>query len=122
MIFGIKDYALAGLAIVLGLSLWGNYHLSGKVDEANRQIGAAQSDANNAKEVAGECSKSVTRLEEDQREREAKAAPVVQASKDEDKKQQSKAQVILITPPTEPGNDCQSARDRASTWLKGNTK
>lgn len=119
---GIKDYVIGGLGLVLVLSLWGNAHLVGKVDEANRQIGEATSDADNAKEVAGMCSDSVTRLEEEQREREAKRKPAVETSKATQQTQQGKATTILATAPTKPGNDCQSAKDRASIWLKGRTK
>ena len=119
---GIKDYVIGGLAIALGLSLWGNTHLSAKVDEANVQIGVSQGDAQTAKEVAKSCSMSVTRLEEEQRAREEKAEPEKVASVATDKKQQARAQVILAKPPTVPGNDCQSAKDRMAGWLKENAK
>lgn len=122
MILGIKDYVIGGLGVALALSLWGNQYLSGKVDEANQSVGAAHADAENAKDVAGMCSRSVAKMEEDQRERERLAKPAVEASKGQQQEQQGKAATILTTAPTKPGNDCQSAKDRASTWLKGRTK
>lgn len=64
------------------------------------------------------CNDSVAKLEQDAIDNAAaNATAVKQAKKDADARV-ARAQRILKTPASTPGNDCKSAQDRVQSWLK----
>lgn len=62
------------------------------------------------------CSAGVDSLEKKADERHATAAPKIAEAKQVAEAANTKADAILATPATEPGNDCKSASDRVDTW------
>lgn len=69
-------------------------------------------------ETADKCSKSVAALEDVAKQNALKHADAVASAASAAFVRGQRAQKILRTPPSTPGNDCKSADDRARAWLK----
>ena len=122
MTLGIKDYALIGLALALGLSLWGNKVQLNQVQAARVDVAVAKVGEQNNLITANMCSDGVAKLKAAQDARAKAAKPAIEASKAAAKTGEAKAQTILATAPSTPGDACKSAEDLARAWVTGRTK
>lgn len=122
MIFGPKDYIIGGLGLALALSLAGTSWMYDQVQDANKAAGVAEESRRQAVFAVGICNEAVTTYEKAAAERAALMEPVITEGKDFERNQGTKAQVILGTAPSQPDNDCESAKDLAIDWLKGRRK
>lgn len=109
---------IIGLLISLTLSLAGNAWLGkaylGKRDTAVQ----ASTNLTHATGAALSCSASVENLDKQAVQRAADAAPKRVAAAATAAKGNAKADVILSTAATAPGDDCKSATARANSWFK----
>lgn len=115
----VKGYLIGGIAIAFTISLAGNAWLYDQVQDANAAAAQATQRETDARTAADICSASVDRLQEVADARAAAAAPVIAAAKDAEVQAGASAQVVMMTPPSTPDNDCKSATDMAEKWLKG---
>lgn len=93
-----------------------------QIDKKNAEIVALQLSLKQSQDAAQICSDSVADLRKQSDEREKKGLDAIEAAKANALKAKSKADKILSTPPSVPGNDCQSASDRVNEWLKDRSK
>lgn len=107
------------LAIVLAISLMVNAGLTYVYLGARDDVVAAESLARQAKGAAQTCSDSVDQLQLLARDNALKARKAIAAAAARATTADQRADEELATPATVPGNDCQSAQDRATRWLKG---
>jgi multidrug resistance efflux pump len=79
----------------------------------------ARADLKTASEAATSCSENTERLETLAASRKRDADKARAEARAAARAGDQRADVILATPATVPGDDCQSASDRASAWLAG---
>lgn len=107
---------IVGLAISLAISLAGNAALGwsylGQLDKAVVAVERTEQ----ATGAAVACSAGVDNLETQAETRRLAAAPQILAAKQTAAAASKKADIILATPASTPGNDCKSAADRIDTW------
>lgn len=115
----IKNYIIAGLAGVLLLSIAGNTLLFRSRDKMKTALGQYEVSLKQARDAGESCTRSVEALEEAAKKKADAAKPGIDKAKGAVVEGQKKAQVILSTPPSKPGDDYASAVDRAINWLKG---
>lgn len=109
---------IVGLLISLTLSLAGNAWL-GKAYLSKRDTAVqASTNLNHATGAALTCSTSVDNIAKQSDQRAAAAAPKREAAAATAAKGNAKADVILSTAATAPGDDCKSATARANSWFK----
>lgn len=106
------------LAIVLAISLLANAGLTYIYLGARDDVAAADSLARQAKSAAQTCSDSVDQLQLLARDNAAKSRKAIAAAAARATTADQRADDVLSTPATVPGNDCRSAQDRASKWLR----
>lgn len=115
----IKNYIIAGLVGVLLLSLAGSAWLFNSRDEVKTELATAQSDLRQSRAAGEACNRSIEKLETVAKEKADAAKPGIDKAKAGVVEGQKKAQVIMSTAPSKPGDDYASAVDRATNWLKG---
>lgn len=118
----MNKYFLSALVALFAVSLGGNAYLWNERDDALSDLATVTAERNQAKGAAETCSRSVESLETAAQEAAATAAPLIVIAKKEETARQTKAQVILATPPSKPGDDYTSAKERAIKWLEGWTE
>lgn len=106
-----------GLAILLAISMLGNAWLGKVWLGARDDLAVATTERDNARGAATACSDGVEALADVAATRKAEAAAARAKAAQLANKHQAAAQRELATPATVPGNDCQSAADRAQRWL-----
>jgi hypothetical protein len=110
---------MLGLAIALSLSVAGNSFLGSRWLAARDQVAVLEIERNAAQNAAGMCSKAVSDMEIRAATAAKQARPRVAAATAAAVVHDQRADAILITPPTQPADDCASARDQVHTWLQG---
>jgi uncharacterized protein HemX len=110
--------ALAFL-IVLALSIAGNALLWHQVTKEHDARTAAETKFDTQVKETQACNDSVTRLEQEAKDRDAENTKLRQEAQNRRRAQEALAQQILSTPPAIPGDDCGSAKKRIADWLKG---
>ena len=68
--------------------------------------------------VALQCSQGTEQLEQKAMQRQAQAAPKIAAAASSARQADERADQILSTPASVPGDDCRSAADRVDAWWK----
>lgn len=107
---------IVGLVISLAISLAGNAFL-GRAYLGQRDTAVvAVVKTEQATGAALACSAGVDDLQTKAETRRLEAAPRVEAAKQAAAAGNRKADVILATPATAPGDDCKSATDRVDAW------
>lgn len=109
---------LTGLLIALALSLATNGVMTKLYLGARDDVTQAEDNADVANAAAATCSASITSLESAAKAQKAQAEVAIAAAEAKAKTRNQSADRILSTPASTPGNDCKSASDRASEWLK----
>ena len=104
---------------VLAISLAANVGLGWVYLDARDDVVAAQKDTQAAKDAADTCSTAVDQLQIKAAANAKKFAKDLKAAQARADTGDKKADEILATPATVPGDDCKSAQDRVDTWLKG---
>jgi hypothetical protein len=103
--------------IVLAASVLANLWLYREWRGEHDKLTVAETKLGEANAATKACNDSIAGLEEAARERGRDAEKArAQAQNDRDAAEK-RAQRILSKPPSTPGNDCKSARDRAVDWL-----
>jgi hypothetical protein len=118
----IKGAIIGALLLLIALSAIGNFFLyHGYTHERDRAV-KLEAEKKNAADAAASCSASIDGLVKaaEKRGRDAERARA-DARARADKHRQA-ADQILTTPASVPGNDCESARDRALNWLHARVK
>lgn len=105
--------------IALLISLASNAALGWAWLGARDDVTALTGQRDEARADASACSDATEALREQADKRAAEAKKATAAARTAAADKQSRAQAILSTPPSVPGNDCASARDRADDWLHG---
>ena len=104
------------LAILLAISLIANaalgYAYLGQRDKATVAVVQEQ----HATGAAQECNKGTEQLETKAKERQAAAAPKIEAAKHKAKALDAQADQILTAPAAVPGDACASAQARLDRW------
>lgn len=118
----LYGYALVAVSGLLLLSLVGNYWLFKDRDVVKAGLAASQGALQTAQDAGRLCGKAVEKLVSEAEAAKKLNAPLIAAAKKKNADQQAKANTILATPATRPGDDCGSARDRGLNWLKGRAK
>ncbi|RYF32070.1 MAG: hypothetical protein EOO23_00325 [Comamonadaceae bacterium] len=100
---------------VLGLAYLGQRD---DITEARTALRDMQGQRDGARQAASECNDSVEALRElaDRRDRDAAPVRAAAANKAQDRNQ--RADIILFTPASVPGDVCTSAQTRVDDWLK----
>lgn len=104
------------LGIVLAISLAANMALGWAYLGQRDAAVVAVERTSQATGAAVACSSGVDKLEKQAETRHAAAAPKIAAAKVAAVTAAKKADVILATPATAPGDDCKSATDRVDAW------
>lgn len=110
------------LLLVLAISLAANGALGWVYLGARDDVVAAKKDADAAKGAAETCSSAVDQLQIKAAANAKKFAKDLKAAQSKADTGDKKADEILATPATVPGDDCKSAQDRVDTWLAGRVK
>ena len=111
-------YPLMALIAALLISLAGNGLLGRLYMNARDDVTEAEMMEEQARGAADTCSKSIEQLTKAAAEQQAAAREALKVARDEANKRSTRADTILRTPATTPGNDCKSAADRAAVWLR----
>lgn len=110
------------LGLLLALSVAGNAWLGstylGARDERTEAIGQRDQ----ARSAATMCSDATEALQEQATRRQVEGQAAIAAARKAALGHEGRAQQILATPASTPGNDCKSADDRARSWLKSRGK
>ncbi len=107
---------LIALVVSLILSLAGNAFLGRAYLGQRDKAVVAVEKTDQATGAAVACSAGVDDLQTKAETRRLAAAPKVEAAKQAAVAGNKKADVILATPASTPGNDCKSATDRVDAW------
>jgi len=110
------------IAALLLVSVLANAGLSWAWMSAHDEAIAARKDRDSARGAATACSDATEALQELADSRKVDADKARLAAKTSAKSRDQKADQIMSTPATTPGDDCRSASDRASAWLAGRVK
>jgi uncharacterized protein HemX len=105
--------------LALALSAYGNvwqWHRNGVEHDART---AAETEFDAQRTATETCNASIANLEQQAKDRDSENTKLRKEAENRRRAQESLAQQILATPPTVPGNDCLSAKDRVTNWLKG---
>lgn len=115
---------LALLASLLGNALLARAYLGQRdaATTARASVGEMTQQRDGARDLAAACSDAVDDLRElaDRRKREGEAARTSAAA--QARVHERRADEILATLPTVPGDACASAQHRVDSWLQGRTK
>lgn len=104
------------LMVALAISIAGNCFLGWAYLGQRDTAVVAVERTEQATGAAVACSAGVDELQTKAETRRLEAAPKVEAAKQAAVAGNKKADVILTTPATTPGDDCKSAADRIDTW------
>jgi mannitol-specific phosphotransferase system IIBC component len=104
-------------ALVVGLII-STFLLFGARDEALKKLEKAEADLIQERTLSKQCSDSVKALETAAAKAQEDNRKAIELAAGTNTNKVKKAQKILSTPPTVPGNDCKSASDRIQSWLK----
>lgn len=115
---GIKGHVAGAALALFSLSIVVNAVQFTLLGKANKRATQAESATQVASDAASACTLSVELLKKNADAAALVAQVKIDAAKKTELRRSAKAQTILATPPSVPGNDCKSALDRASTWLK----
>lgn len=110
---------LIASAVVLAISLISNFGLTYVYLGARDDVTQAEAARDTASSAATTCSASVDDLTKAAKDQQAQATQALAAAEAKARTRNQRADAILSRPATVPGNDCKSAGDRASEWLKG---
>ena len=110
---------LTGLLIALALSVAGNGVMTKLYLGARDDVTQAKDNADVVNAAAATCSASIVSLESAAKAQQAQSEVAIAAAQAQAKTRAQRADKILSTPASTPGNDCKSASDRATQWLKG---
>lgn len=113
---------IVALAIALGISVLGNAYLGNSYLDVRDERATAQGERDQARSAATTCSEATERMESRAAARAASAVLAIADARKSALARQGRAQHILSTPATVPGNDCKSADDRARRWITGRTQ
>jgi hypothetical protein len=107
------------VVLAMALSLAGNIGLTRAYLAARDHAATAEESKQQALDATATCSSSITSLESDAKAQKAQAETAIAQAQASAKTRNRSADRILSTPASTPGNDCKSASDRATEWLKG---
>ena len=107
------------VAVAMAISLAGNIGLTYAYLGARDTATEANDMKDMALGAAATCSASITSLESAAKAQKAQAEVAIAAAEAKARTRNQSADRILSTPASTPGNDCKSASDRATEWLKG---
>jgi regulator of protease activity HflC (stomatin/prohibitin superfamily) len=110
---------LIALVISLALSVTANGLLGWQWLGTRDDLAKSVEQHRQTKAIANECSENTDRLASEAYKQGQRAEADRAKAKAAADAKRKKADQILLTPPTVPGNDCKSAMDRAAGWLKG---
>lgn len=110
---------MAIVSIALALSLAGNAGLGWLYLDKRDELATTEADLSHAEGEAKSCSDSVAKLGQLSITRAADAAVARALAAASAATGYQKADEILSTGPSTPGDDCKSAKDRKASWLKG---
>lgn len=132
MVLSRKALVIAAAVVALALLAWGARGyvqasaLRKELSDAQVALSQVTADRDKARseraaalDAAEACSRSVDALKAAADKREAENLPARQQAADKARAHQHKASTILATPPSVPGDDAASARDRIWKWLEG---
>ena len=107
-------YAIAVALLLASSSVTTWRWLGGRDEVARLEVLHAS-----AVETAGRCSKSVENLQRTAADRAKAARPVIAKAAAAAVVADQRADQILASAPSTPGDDCKSAQDQVYTWLQG---
>jgi hypothetical protein len=110
---------MQALLVSLGLSVAGNAALGWAWVGAREKAATTTLQRDDARAVASACSDATDDLRELADKRAAEAKKAQAAARFVALGHQARAQTILATPATVPGDACASAQARIDGWLKG---
>lgn len=93
-----------------------------QIQRKNAEIATINLLLKQADEAGKQCSESVDLLRIEADKKEKMHGAEIRNAKSKADKAKSRAERIMSTPPTAPGNDCQSAADRVNNWLNERDK
>ena len=111
-----KGYVYGAVGVLVAALALGNWFLYGELQEARDDKVIAVERGNAAAEVAGKCSQSVTRLQEEAERAAELAAPQIAAAAETGKQHTATGVAILSTPMSKPDDQCKSMIDFALGW------
>jgi hypothetical protein len=107
---------MIGMCIALAASIGANVLLTHAYLGQRDDTAAAQAQANQANAAAAQCSTAVDALQETAQIRRQAADKARTEAKVLATTHAQRADQVLATPPSTPGDDCKSARDRVDAW------
>lgn len=110
------------LLLALALSAAGNWWQHNQWLDQHDETLQARNTAKANGEAAKLCSDGTARLQSEARRLELEGKALRDAARKAATERQTRAQQILSTPPSDPGDDCKSAQTRATRWLEGRGK
>ncbi len=113
----IKLYGLIAVGIAFVLLAGTTVYLYRANEDLEERLAVAGQNLKDARDAADLCSEAVTRMETSAQQSALKFAGELEEARARADAKTTKAQRILRTPPSTPGNDCKSAGDRARAWL-----
>lgn len=113
---------VAALGGLLACSLAGNAYLARSILEVRDERTQAIGERDQARSAADTCSEATEALRTAADKRAKDAQLQLAAARKATLDAQGRAQHILSTPPTVPGDDCRSASDRVRNWIKGRAR
>jgi hypothetical protein len=111
-----------GLGIALALSVAGNGILMRAWLGQRDETAVANTERNQARTAAQECSERTEAMQETARLRARAAIPARAAAQAKAETLTKQADQVLATPATVPSDDCKSAADRVDLWWQGRAK
>lgn len=117
---GVFNFQIVGvvLGVLLFFALVADYFaMRSEIKTLKTTLVTATQQLRESRTAAQLCSQSVLDFEQASKIKLNKAAPALAAAKRSAKAATAKAQAIMMQAPTQPGNDCASAKDRAVRWL-----
>ena len=109
---------MSPVAVVLALSLLANTSLVYVYMGARDELAVAETDRDAARAAATACSDATEDLMALSAKRAQQSQPAIAAAAARATTADKRADEVLATPATVPGNDCQSADDRVGKWLR----
>lgn len=111
-------YACAGLALMLSLSVAGNWLLVKLRDGAIKREASAQAAGDQARATAAACSKATEEAARQETERTQAARAAVQAAEARARSAAKRANDLLSLRPAVPADLCSSADVLLTDWIK----
>lgn len=89
---------------------------------ARDRVASLVVERDNAIGAASQCSESVANLQRLAAKRQREGQPAIAAAAKTAQVAEQRADQILATPASTPGDDCKSAQDQVQSWLAGRGK